>query len=137
MYVLEVNKKTLFIKMKEVFPECEFLIRGEPQLYPFICLRTEQCHRGLSCMPRLEPRIRYIFDQFSFAELLVLYFRYQDKPKSQRAGLFWKDGREPRCITMNPYAWEKFKTIGTTYEWSLPDSLFLDSEKSELVQIGS
>lgn len=132
MYVLEVNNKSLFIKMKEVYPECEFLIEDESKLFPFICLISD-CHRNANCMEKLANRVKYIFDQFESAELLVLYFRYRDFPKRHRAGVFWRDMREPRYIVMNPYSWERLKMRGIIYEWELPSSLFLRT--SSLVQL--
>lgn len=124
MYFLEINKKTLLVKMKEFFPECEFLISDQEQLFPFRCLQ-DHCPRNSNCMEKLAKRVKHIFDQFENAELLVLYFKYRDHPTRLRAGVFWRDLREPRFITMNPYAWEKFKEIGTVYSYTLPDELFL------------
>lgn len=124
MYFLEIQKKTLLTKFVEVFPECEFLIQDQDQLFPLRCLLGD-CHRNSNCMETLVRRIKYIFDRFEDAHLLVLYFKYRDNPKQLRAGVFWRDLREPRYIVVNPYAWEKLKEIGTVYEWNLPDSLFL------------
>lgn len=84
-------------------------------------------------MEKLAKRVKYIFDTFEEAQLLVLYFKYRDKPGSLRAGLFWKDMSEPRCITMNPYAWKTMKELGVVYEWELPPSLFLGGE--DLIQL--
>jgi hypothetical protein len=122
--VLEIQKKTLFMKMKDVYPECEYLIADQPQLFPFRCLR-DSCPRNANCMGKLAVRVKYIFDTFKEAELVVLYFKYRDRPQSQRAGIFWKDMREPRYITMNLYSWAKLKELGTVYEWEIPDDVFL------------
>jgi len=132
MLILEVQRKTLFMKMVDLYPECQFLIEDEPQLYPLKCL-VDQCHRNQNCMTTLAHRIKYIFDHFEEANLIVLYFKYRDAPKRQRAGVFWRDMREPRYIVMNPYAWEKLKSLGTIYEWTLPQDLFLKPQ--DLVQI--
>ncbi len=70
-------------------------------------------------------RVKYIFDTFPSADLLLLYFRYHDFPKKHRSGVFTRNLDEPRYITFNPHAWEKIKSMGTVYEWNLPDSLFL------------
>lgn len=77
-------------------------------------------------MDKLVKRVKYIFDAFPEAKLLLLYFAYRDKPGSQRAGVFWREMTEPRYITMNRGGWEKLKEIGNVYEWELPDSLFLE-----------
>jgi hypothetical protein len=124
MLILEVKQQTLFVKLKDVYPECEFLISDQEQLHPFICF-TSHCHRNANCMEKLAGRVKYIFDGFPHAQLLLLYFSYRDKPASQRAGVFWRDLREPKYIVFNRTAWEKMKQIGTVYEWNLPDSFFL------------
>lgn len=74
-------------------------------------------------MYTLAKKVKYIFDVFPNANLLILYFRYQDQPKKHRAGVFWRDMREPRFITFNEYAWAKVKSIGTVYEWELPETI--------------
>ncbi len=129
LLVLEVKgpsgQTSLFIKLEWVFPECSFLIKDADNLYPLFCLKNSYCPRNASCMDKLAKRVKYIFDHFPNSEVLYLYFRYRDLPNSQRAGVFWKDLREPTYITFNKTAWEKFKNIGTVYEWRLPDSLFL------------
>lgn len=136
MLILEVNKSTLFAKLKDVFPECEFLIGDVQKLHPLICLR-DTCHRNANCMERLVRRVKYMFDTFKDAKLLLLYFSYRDRPGSQRAGIFWRDLREPRYITMNRTGWEKLKQIGVVYEWALPDHLFLGTKEtsSQLLEL--
>lgn len=129
MLLLEVKnsqteKTTLFAKLQDVYPECLYLIRGEPKLFPLLCLRSN-CPRNMNCMERLAKRVHFIFEKFEKAELLLLYFRYSDMPEKQRAGVFWRDMSEPRLITMNPHGWEKMKEIGVVYEWTLPEDLFL------------
>ena len=124
MYLLEVQTKTIFAKMREVYPECEFLIKDAPQLFPLRCL-VDHCPRNANCMEKLAHRVKWFFDTFPKSELLILYFAYRDRPGSTQAGLFWRDMSEPRFITMNRSSWEKMKSVGTIYEYSLPDSLFL------------
>jgi hypothetical protein len=124
MYILEVNKRTLFAKFLEVYPECSFLIEDQPKLYPLICLESS-CHRAQNCMNKLANRVKAIFDAFPESQLLVLYFKYRDAPNRLRAGIFWKDMREPYFRVLNPGAWDTFKRIGTVYEWELPMELRL------------
>ncbi len=124
MYILEVNERTLFTKFDEIYAECKFLIEDQPQLYPLICLNSH-CHRAMNCMEKLAKRVNALFDAFPKAQLLILYFKYRDAPDRLRAGVFWRDMREPRYIVMNPGAWEKMKQIGTVYEWELPRELAL------------
>lgn len=126
MYVLEVQEKTIFCKLKDVYPECEHLIMDSQQLYPLRCFRDDGCPRNSNCQEKLAHRTKFIFDNFPNAQLLVLYFSYRDRPGSTRAGLFWRDIREPRLITLNRTGWEKMKEIGVVYEWELPNHLFLN-----------
>lgn len=132
MYLLEVNTKTIFAKLKDVFPECEVLIQDAQQLYPLRCLK-DHCPRNANCMEKLAHRVKYIFDNFKEAQLLILYFAYRDRPGSTRAGLFWRDMREPRFITFNRASWEKMKEVGVIYEWTLPQSLFLGQTDQKLI----
>jgi hypothetical protein len=121
------GRATLFMKLNDLFPECQFLISDEPQLYPLSCLERDSCPRNQNCMEKLVVRIRYVFDTFGDVQNVLLYFRHQDRPDSHRAGVFYRDMEEPRFITFNRAAWEKCKEIGTAYQWSLPDSLFLQT----------
>lgn len=127
-YTIVYKDKTMFIKMKDVYPECEFYIRSNPKLHPFICLKEDNsCHVGMNCMMILAKRVNYIFEQFSDVHLLFLYFSYPDKPGSQRAAAFWRPefDRDPKYLTFNRSAWENIKSKGMIFKWSLPDSLFL------------
>lgn len=124
MYILEVNRQTLFAKLEGVYPECTFLINDQPQLHPLICLKSS-CHRAQNCMEKLAKRVKAMFDAFPEAKLLVLYFKYRDAPNQLRAGIFWKDMREPYFRVLNHGAWSTFKRIGTVYEWELPQELLL------------
>ena len=124
MFILEVNKKSLFTKFENVYPECTFLIDDEPNLHPLICLRGP-CHRQANCMTKLAHRVKAMFDAFPEAELLMLYFKYRDLPNKVRAGVFHSDLREPRYINFNLSAWKKLKEDGTIFEWELPLALRL------------
>lgn len=140
MYLLEVNKKTIFARVKDVFPECEVLITGSPQLHPFKCLVDNSCHKNANCMEKLVHRVKYIFDTFKDAQLLVLYYAYPDRPGSIRCGIFWRDFREPYHRTINRTSWELFKKRGTVYSWELPQSLFLTGKAvpdEQIVQLGA
>ncbi len=130
----KTGRTVLFTKLDNIYKECSFLIQGEDRLYPLICLR-DTCHRNMNCMTVLAHRVKYVFDTFPDADILLLYFRYHDRPKSHRAGVFNRNMDEPFFITFNVTAWEKIKKIGTVYEWNLPDSLFLSSS-DKLHKIG-
>jgi hypothetical protein len=132
--VLRIEGKTgatIFLKLNSLYPECEFLINDLQHLAPLHCLQAEFCPRNQNCMENLVARIRYLFDTFPDAQAVLLYFRYRDRPGSHRAGVFWRDMREPRLITFNRAAWEKCKQIGTVLAWRLPDELFLQSGTSQ------
>lgn len=117
------GKDVLFTKFDNVYPECKKLIRGQNKLYPLICLR-DTCHMNNACMETLAMRINLIFDAFPSAEVLLLYFKYQDT-KSLRSGVFWRDMREPRLITINPFSWQTCKDRGDVFEWNLPAEAFV------------
>ena len=75
--------QSIFMKLRDVFPECLFLIQDAAQLFPFRCLRDNGCHRNQNCMGKLLKRIQYIFETFEDSQLLFLYFSYPDRPGSQ------------------------------------------------------
>lgn len=127
-FVLEVvgrKQSVLFVKLRDLFPECEFLLRDAPQLFPFRCLQ-DYCPRNQNCMEKLAKRTKYVFDTFKDVTLLLVYFSYPDMPGSHRAGVFWRDvEKTPKYIVFNRTTWERMKRIGTVYKWSLPSSVFL------------
>ncbi len=128
MLILEVNNCAIFTKFEELFPECNFLIKDEEKLFPLICLK-DTCHRNMNCMEKLAKRIKYLFDLFTNAKILILYFRYRDKPNSLRAGVFWRDFEvPPKYITMNPGAWGRFKEIGTIYDITFPSFIEIENK---------
>lgn len=123
------GQASVFMKLKDLYPECEFLIKGADQLYPLFCLRNNVCPRNANCMEKLAKRVKYVFDTFPDSEILYLYFRYPDRPHSQRAGVFCRDLSNPefpKYVTFNRSQWVKMKEIGTVYKWDLPRLLFLD-----------
>lgn len=121
MLILSVQSKTIFAKLKDVYQECEVLIDGSPQLYPLRCL-VDHCPKNANCMETLAKRVNCIFEAFPEAQLLLLYFSYHDRQGSIRAGVFWRDMREPRYITLNRTGWQKMKEMGVVYEWHFPAS---------------
>lgn len=118
------HDKNVFIPLKSVYPECYPLIEGEPQLYPLLCLQS-MCHRSQNCAEILAKRVNYLFTNVvPEAKLIVLYFKYQDRPNSIRGGIFHKDMREPHVSVLNPHAFGKFKREGNVYQW-IPTEDFL------------
>lgn len=134
MKVLEIvsrtgsNKSFLFVALNDLYPECEVLIHGSPQLSPLCCLPGKLCPKNASCVERLLVRLRAMFDAFSRALIIATLFRYQDRPESLRAGIFWRDvEQDPKLTTVNPSAWAKLRRLaveaGTTYDVELPAEL--------------
>jgi hypothetical protein len=119
------GRSVVFMKLRDLYPECLFLIEDLMQMFPLRCLRDDGCPRNMSCMGTLVKRLQYVFETFDDADLVLLYFSYRDMPGSQRAGVFWRDMREPRYTVFNRTAWEKMKSKGQVFEWRLPDNLFL------------
>jgi hypothetical protein len=122
----KTGKSAIFMKLKDVYPECEFLIQDADQLFPLRCIRDDGCPRNQRCLETLAKRVHHVFNTFADSDLLLLYFRYHDAPGTHRAGVFWRDMKEPRFITFNRSVWERMKQIGVVYQWSLPDTLFLE-----------
>lgn len=139
MYILEIQEKTLFARLNDVFPECAVLIEHAPKLYPLRCLVDDGCHRNSNCMEKLARRVKHMFEVFEKAELLILYFKWPDRPDSIRCGVFWRDMREPYYRTINRSSWEIFKEKGTVYSWEMPQWLLLGAEPpkddNKLVQL--
>ncbi len=129
--VLEVvsqktGRSSVFMKLNDLFPECSFLIEGADQLHPLFCLVNDVCPRNANCMEKLAKRVKYVFDTFEKADLLMLYFKHPDMPGSQRAGIFWRDNTTPpRYTVLNRSMWIRMKEIGAVYEWNLPENLFM------------
>jgi hypothetical protein len=138
VYLLEVNTKTIFARLKDIFPECEVLIEHQPQLYPLRCL-VNHCPKNANCMEKLVRRVKHVFEVFSEAQLLILYFKWPDRPASIRCGVFWRDLREPCYRTINRSSWEIFKEKGTIYSWEMPQWLLLGAQPpqddNKLVQL--
>lgn len=122
------GRNTVFMKLKDLFPECELLIRTSPQLFPLRCLFDDGCHRGQGCMDKLAHRVKFVFDTFPTADLLMLYFRHHDRPQSHRAGVFWRSMEAPQYVTFNRATWERMKQVGQVYRWSIPNELFLQTQ---------
>lgn len=119
------GKAVLFMKLQDLYPECFFLIEDAVQVFPLRCLQDDGCPRNQNCMGTIARRVKYVFDTFEDAHVLLLYFTYPDRPGVHRAGVFSREMDEPRYISFNPYAWEKVKQIGQVYRWELPNELFL------------
>lgn len=116
------QKHTVFIPLKYIYPECSVLIEPYQQLSPLHCLREDGCPANKNCMETLAKRVNYFFTFVTpEAELLIAYFKYRDRGNSIRAGVFDRNMKEPRVMTLNPFAFKKFQREGITYTWMPPD----------------
>lgn len=127
IYILSIQNKTIFIKLNDLYPECKFLLR-DLNLNFLWCLNNDICPRNSNCMEKLAKRLRSVFDKFKSVELVLLYFSCRDTPASIKAGVFFKDFREPYIITFNRSSWVKLKNMGKIYQWTLPNEFFISNE---------
>lgn len=130
------QKRTVFIPLKYIYPECSVLIDPYQQLFPLFCLREDGCPANSNCMETLAKRVDYFFTNVvPDAELLIAYFKYRDRSNSIRAGVFDREMQNPRVMTLNPYAFRKFQKEGTTYKWVPPDEFLFMGGSSELIPV--
>ena len=126
MYFVVFSTKTVFFKFQDIFPECFLHREGYQQIEPLQCLQDDgACHVNHNCMEILSKRVHVLFQEvLPTVEVMILYFR---KLNGQQygAGLFWRDMREPRVITMNASAWTYAKHRGRVYAFSPNSSFFL------------
>lgn len=120
-----VTGHTAFVPLRDIYPECAVLIQGEPQLYPLICMRTA-CPRNANCPQKLAHRVNFFFEKVADPDVtaMIAYFKHEDRPGSVRAGVFFRDMREPRVIVCNHYAFRKFKRDGEVFKWDPTDSFY-------------
>ena len=123
--VVKSEKKTrgtLFAKLDDVFPECGLLIKESDRMERFQCF-IDSCHVSANCMERLVRRVKPMFDTFPTVDLIYLHYRRRSDNR-MRAGLFWRDVREPRLLSVNTYAWERMKTYGQVFIYEPPPGFY-------------
>lgn len=127
MYFVVFSTKSSFFKLQDIFPECFLHREHAPQIDPLKCLLEDNaCHVNHNCMEVLAKRVHILFQEvLPSVEVIVLYFKKRGS-QSYGAGLFWRDMREPRAITMNPFAWSRVKQRGSIYTFSPNQSFFLN-----------
>jgi hypothetical protein len=124
-YFVVLSSKSAFFKLDNVLPECSLYQELAPKLEPLVCLRENVCHVGRNCMDTLVRRVHTLFGELlPTVQVLVLYFRKRTRP-GYGAGLFWRDLREPRVITMNSYAWKTVCSRGRVYQYTPSESFYL------------
>lgn len=129
MYFVVFSTKTAFFKLQDIFPECFFYREQSPQIDPLLCLQEDHaCHVGHNCMEVIAKRIHTMFEEVvKGVNVIVLYYRKQTS-KGYGAALFWRDMREPRVITMNPFAWSRVKNRGTIYQFAPSSSFYMSGQ---------
>lgn len=130
------QRHSLFIPLKYVYGECFNLIEKHDQLSPIHCLQNDMCPANVGCMDILVKRVNYIFTHVApDARLLVAYFKYRDRPESIRAGIFDRDLREPKVMTLNQSAFKKFQRESLAFTWIPTDDYLLMSKSSSLIPV--
>lgn len=126
------QEKTAFIPLRYVYPECVKLIEPHPQMYPLRCLREDGCPANVQCMDFLVKRVDYLFQEvLPDSDLLIVYYKYKDRPDSIRAAVFFRDLREPKLMTCNKAAFKKFQREGKIFAWAPSGSyLTLGAERN-------
>jgi hypothetical protein len=136
MYFVVFSSKTAFMKLQDTFPECFLYRENSPQIEPLVCLREEHsCHVGHNCMEILCKRVHVLFHEIlTGTQILVLYYKKRNT-NGLGASVFWKEGnREPRIITMNPYAWNRIKQRGSVFQFTASPEFYLSGTSSEPVE---
>lgn len=131
-YFLVLSSKTAFFKLDNIFPECALYRDQSPRIEPLICLAEDMaCTVGHACMDTAVRRLKMLFSEIvPTAELILLYYRKRCVP-GIGAGVFWKDFREPRIITVNPKSWERVKFRGVAFQFSPSESFFLSGQSEK------
>lgn len=124
IFFLTFCEQTAFFKLEDIFPEC-FFHRKDNQVEPMFCMQGN-CPVNKNCMQALSQRVYVLFEEvLPRADLLILYYRKRNLPHSIGGTLFWRDMREPRNITINPYGWTNIKRRGQVYQFHPPVSFFI------------
>lgn len=115
-YFVSLNRKTVFFKLQDIFPEC-FVHRDQsPNVEPMLCL-SGTCPENHNCMETLAKRIFVLFQEvLPAAQLIILYYRKRNL-NGIGGSLFWRDMRAPRNISINPWGWESAKRRSLVYQF--------------------
>ena len=134
-YVVFKNK-TVFMPLRYIFPECSFLIKDHPQMYPLRCFVEDGCPAAVRCnVEIIANKVNFLFQEvIPSAEIIVAYYKYRDRPRSVRGAIFNRNLDSPKIRLLNPYAFTKFVREGTTYNWYPSDEYsFMGGSKDILV----
>lgn len=132
------QRHSVFIPFKYVYGECQTLIEKHPQLSPLHCLKNDHCPVNSGCMDVLAKRVDYLFTHVvPEGKLLIAYFKWPDRPKSIRAGIFDREMTEPKVMTLNISAFQKFQKEGLSFTWVPTDEYMLIRPFSGLIPVQS
>jgi hypothetical protein len=129
------QKKTVFIPLRYVYPECMLLIADHPQMYPLRCFADDGCPVVANCGEIIAHKINYLFQEVvPKAEIIVAYYKYPDRPQSIRGAVFNRNLDPPNIRLLNTYALRKFLREATPFNWYPSDEYsFLAGTKDILV----
>jgi hypothetical protein len=89
-------------------------------------------------MDILAKRVNYVFTQLvPDGKMLIAYFKYPDRPNSIRAGVFTRDLDEPKLMTLNRSAFQKFQKEGATFQWFPTDEFLLMAPSEQIIPVES
>lgn len=132
------QEHSVFMPLKYVYPECMTLIEPHDQLSPLFCLAHDHCPANKGCMDILAKRINYLFTfVVPTGQQIIAYFKYRDRPESIRAGIFNRDMKEPRVMTLNRSAFQKFQRESIMYTWIPNDEYLLMAPSTNLIPVES
>lgn len=124
---------SMFIPLRDLYPECLVLIEPHAQAFPLQCLQRP-CNAMKGCPEILAKRVHYLFTNVCpEAQQIFAYIKYRDRPNSIRAGLFDRNLADPRVIILNPYGFRKYRNEGLTYEWVPTDDYLFMGTSSGLL----
>jgi hypothetical protein len=128
---------SLFIPLRNLYPECMVLIEPHERLSPLQCFKTH-CHAMKGCPEVLARMVNYLFTHVCpSAQMIYAYFKYRDRPQSIRAGVFDRDLNEPKVIIVNPWGFRKYQKEGVAFEWHPPDEFLFMGSSSGIIPAGN
>ena len=132
MYFLQLSSKSTFWRLDDIFPECSLFREKSSRVEPLICIRENSCHVGHNCMEILTKRLHALFSEVvpQYVDLILLYFKKRNT-EGMGSGVFWRDFRTPRVITMNSGAWTRLKIRGEVFRFTPDQSFFLTGKSAE------
>jgi hypothetical protein len=127
----QVDQDTLFVDVRDLFPECLVYTKDSPKLTPLVCFLNNECTVGVNCVPTLQHRTSKLLEAFPNVYQIICKFGIEGltkpedlhatKPVSrqqkqrQRGVVFYRTG-DVKYISFNSYAYDyRMKKRGTLY----------------------